>query len=242
MLFRVSSSGLRCRVRRARHGAAEDHAERRHGGAGHRPARSAFRRLHHRPRPRRAGCSTAWCGSRPAASIPAKLEPDLAEKWESHRGRQDLDLPPAPRRAVPRRLRRAHRRRRRVQPEEGGRCQDLGVRLRTAAVPDHRGGRSLHRPSGAEGQRPERARHPDQLCAGLHRVEEGGGAARRRLQAQPDRHRAVRVRRASRRTSRSSWSPTTPISAARRRSRRSATASFRPTPRAISRSRTASST
>ena len=112
----------------------------------------------------------------------------------------------------------------------------------TAAVPDHRGGRSLHRPPGAEGQRAERARHPDQLCAGLHRVEEGGRAARRRLQAQPDRHRAVRLRLGHAEPVAGTGRPTTPISAARRRSRRSATASSRPTPRATSRSRTASST
>ena len=45
----------------------------------------------------------------PGSIDPAKIEPDLAETWESSPDRTDLDLPSAARRAVPRRLRRDDR-------------------------------------------------------------------------------------------------------------------------------------
>ena len=78
---------------------------------------------------------------------PAEIEPDLAESWEASADKQGVDLPSAPRRAVPGRVRRTHRRRRGVQPEEGGRPEDLRLLGGLRRDPVGRGGRSRTRSS-----------------------------------------------------------------------------------------------
>ena len=62
---------------------------------------------------------TAWVFNglvrfKPGSASLEALEPDLAERWESSPDKLDLDLSPAQGRQVPRRLRRAHGRRRGV--------------------------------------------------------------------------------------------------------------------------------
>ena len=217
-LCAAAAALLLCRRRRER----ADDAQRRHVGRRRRPARSA-------PRDDDAGQAADLVDVQRPGPLQARLgEPRDARarsrrELGEHARQADLDLQPAQGRQVPRRLRRAHRRRRRLLAQARRRLEDLVVLGRLRVDRHGRGGRPADGARQAEegGAVLPRPRH--QLPRRQRRQQEGGREARRQLPPQADRHRPVHVRGVQAEPERRASSPTRSISAARRRSIASST-------------------
>ena len=218
LLCAAAAALLLCQRRRER----ADDAQRRHVGRRRQPARSVSRDDDagqaadlvdlQRPGPLQAGLGQP----RDARARPRRA---LGE----HARQADLDLPPEEGRQVPRRLRHAHRRRRRLLAQARRRLEDLVVLGRLRVDRHGRGGRPADgaRQAEAGGAVLPRPRH--QLPRRQRRQQEGGREARRQLPPQSDRHRARSSSSRTSRTRASSSSPTRTTSAARPRSTASST-------------------
>ena len=212
-LLAAAAALVACR----RRSAGRDDAERRHVGGGRQPARSA-------PRDHDAGQAADRLGVQRPGALQAGLGKPRGARARPRRAlgelarQADLDLPSAQGRQVPRRLRRAHRRRRGVLAQARRRPEVVLLLRRLRADRVGRGGRSLHGAHQAEtgGAGLPRPRH--QLPRRLRRQPQGGREARREFPAQPGRHRPLPVRDLQAERERHLRRPTRTTSAARRRS------------------------
>jgi hypothetical protein len=188
-----SRGGRACGAFRNGGSVAEDDAECRHGSPGCRAPRSPFR-CHNdrsrcrgldvqRPRPLQAG-----------QHQPCRDRTGPCRALGEQRRRSDLDLLPAPRRAVPWRFRRTDRRGCRLQPAQGGSAFDLLLLCRLQGVRVGRCGRPLHGADTPARERAEPARPRDELRGRLHRLEARGRAEGGRVRARAGRLRPLRLR------------------------------------------------
>ena len=157
-------------------------------------------------------------------------------------GRHRMDVQDPRRRPVPPRLRRIHRRRRRVLDQARQQQGDVLVLERLSRRRQGRGARQVDAEDHAEesGRRIPGLRRQRQRRQ--HDLQEGRRGDGRELREEADRHRPVHVRRVPAAAVRQAGRATSSISAARRRSTRSRIATSRPTRAATSRSSRASST